>query len=58
MRNDLIKKLQDWIEEGDRIILCIHTNEDMYKKILGKPVTTRNGLNMSEVVGTFTGKFG
>ena len=28
----------------------------MYKKILGKPVTTRNGLNMSEVVGTFTGK--
>ena len=31
-------------------------NEDIYKKSLGKSITTRYGLNMNEVVGTFTGK--
>ena len=31
-------------------------NEDIYKKSLGKSITSRYGLTMSEVVGTFTGK--
>ena len=31
-------------------------NEDIYKKRRGKSITSRDGLNMNEVVGTFTGK--
>ena len=31
-------------------------NEDIYKKILGKSITARDGMNMNELVGTFTGK--
>ena len=32
------------------------TNEDIYKNILGKYITARDGLNMNEVVGTFNGE--
>ena len=31
-------------------------NEDIHKKSLGKMLTKADGLNMSEVVGVFTGK--
>ena len=31
-------------------------NKDIYKKSLGKSITARDGLNMNEVVVTFTGK--
>ena len=31
-------------------------NKDIYRKSLGKSITERDGLNMNEVVGTFTGK--
>ena len=31
-------------------------NEDIYKKSLGKSITTIDGMNMNKVVGTFTGK--
>ena len=30
-------------------------NKDIYKKSLGKSITARDGLNMNELVGTFTG---
>ena len=30
-------------------------NEEIYKKSLGKSITARDGLNINEVVGTFTG---
>ena len=56
LRDDVIRQLQDWREEGDRIILCMDANEDIYKNNLGKSITARDGLNMNEVVGTFTGK--
>ena len=39
MHDDLIRQLQDWREEVDRIILCMDANEDIYKKILGKSIT-------------------
>ena len=38
------------------IILCMDANKDIYKKILGKSIAAIDGLNMNEVVGTFTGK--
>ena len=31
-------------------------NENIYKKSLEKSITAIDGLNMNEVVGTFTGK--
>ena len=54
LQDDVIRQLQDWREEGDRIILCIDANEEIYKKILGMSITARDGINMNEVVGTFT----
>ena len=56
LHDDLIMQLQDWREEVDRIIICIDANKEIYKKILGKSITARYGLNMNEVVGAFTGK--
>jgi hypothetical protein len=49
-------QLNKWQEEGDHLVVCLDANEDIYKKSLGKSLTKRDGLNMSEVVGDFTGK--
>lgn len=54
--DDLVAQLQRWREEGDRLVVCLDANEDIYKKSLGKSLTRHEGLRMSEVVGDFTGK--
>jgi hypothetical protein len=33
---DLVSQLQRWREDGDRLIVCLDANEDIYKKIPGK----------------------
>jgi hypothetical protein len=48
--------LKKWREQGDRIIVCIDANEDIYRKSIGKTLTDEEGLNMREVVGDFTGQ--
>jgi hypothetical protein len=55
-QQDLVKALKQWREEGDRLIVCMDTNEDIYKKLIGKTLTDTEGLNMVEAVGEFTGK--
>ena len=55
-REDLVKQLQKWRAEGDRLIVCLNANEDIYKKSIGKALTLVEGLGMKEVVGEFTGK--
>ena len=55
-REDLTALLAKWREEGDRLIVCLDANEDIYKKSIGKALTDSSGLNMREVVGEFTGK--
>ncbi len=55
-RQDLVKALKQWREEGDRLIVCMEANEDIYKKLIGKTLTDTEGLNMVEAVGEFTGK--
>ena len=55
-RHDLVKVLKQWREEGDRLIVCMDANEDIYKKSIGKTLTDTEGLNMVEAVGEFTGK--
>jgi len=54
--DDLIRQLEKWRLDGDRLIVCMDANEDIYKKSIGKSLTKAEGLNMSEVVGDFTGK--
>jgi hypothetical protein len=46
--------LQQWCAEGNRLIVCLDTNEDIYKKPLGKSLTDIDGLAMKEVIGEFT----
>jgi hypothetical protein len=55
-REHLIKKLSTWRAEGDRLIVCLDANENIYKKSIGHALTNMNGLAMKEVVGEFTGK--
>ena len=54
--DDLVAQLKKWREEGDRLVVCLDANEDIYKKSLGKSLTKSDGLRMSEVVGDFMGK--
>jgi hypothetical protein len=55
-RTDLVEQLEKWRAEGDRLIVCLDVNEDIYKKSIGKALTNPSGLNMNEVVGDFTGE--
>jgi hypothetical protein len=54
-REDLIRQLTQWGDQGDRLIVCLDANEDIYKKSLGKALTALSGLGLTEVVGKFTG---
>ncbi|KAL7498396.1 hypothetical protein ACHAWT_006230 [Skeletonema menzelii] len=53
---DLIALLRSWREEGDRIIVCLDANENIYTKRIGQALTDIDGLAMKEVVGEYTGK--
>jgi hypothetical protein len=55
-REDLVAKLTEWREQGDKLVVCMDANEDIYKKSIGKALTAIDGLAMKEVVGQFTGK--
>ena len=52
--DDLIRQLKQWREQGDRLIVCMDANENIYKKCFGKSLTKSGGLAMKEVVGPFT----
>ena len=54
-RDDLVKQLKQWRADGDRLIVCLDANEDIYRHELGKRLADADGLNMREVVGEFTG---
>ena len=55
-RDDLISQLIEWRSQGDRLILCMDANENIYTKSLGKTLTDPEGLAMIEAVGDFTRK--
>ena len=55
-RDDLIDQLSKWREAGDKLIVCLDANENIYSKSIGKALTNLEGLAMKEVVGTFTGR--
>jgi hypothetical protein len=54
--DDLMRQLDQWRQAGDGLIVCMDANEDIYRKSIGKLLTKTDGLNMSEVVGNFTGR--
>jgi hypothetical protein len=54
-RENLLAQLTQWREAGDKLIVCLDANENIYKKAIGKALTSVNGLAMKEVVGNFTG---
>ena len=54
-QRDLVAQLKKWRAEGDRLVVCLDANADIYQKELGKALTDMEGLNMSEVVGDFSG---
>ncbi len=55
-REDLMAQLTRWREEGNKLVVCLDANENIYHKSLGKVLRNVDGLNMQEVVGMFTGK--
>jgi hypothetical protein len=54
--DDLVAQLNKWRDEGDRLIVCMDANEDIYSKSIGRSLTNEHGLNMSKIAGDFTGK--
>jgi hypothetical protein len=55
-REDLGKLLKEWRAAGDKLIVCLDANENIYKQALGKLLTNPEGLGMIEAVGRYTGK--
>jgi hypothetical protein len=50
----LMAQLRWWQQDGDKLIVYLDANEDIYHKLLGKALTDINGLAMKEVVGELT----
>ena len=55
-RSDLISQLQQWRQDGERLVVCLDANENIYTKQIGKELTDCEGLKMVEAVGDFTGR--
>ena len=55
-REDLIRQLEKWRKDGERLILCLDANEHIYRGEFGRQITNRDGLGMKEVVGEFTAR--
>jgi hypothetical protein len=55
-QDDLMRQLEQWRLAGDHLIVCMDANEDIYWKSIGKSLMKTDGLNMSKVVGDFTGR--
>ncbi len=54
--DDLAKKLKIWRADGEQLILCLDTNENIYHKNLRKNLTNIGGIAMREVIGHFSCK--
>lgn len=53
---DLKRQLEKWMEEGERLIICMDANEHVYCKQIGRTLTDPSGLGLKKVVGDFTGQ--
>ena len=48
--------MKQWRKDGERLILCLDANENIYRGDLGRRLTDLDGLGMKEVVGEFTAR--
>jgi hypothetical protein len=53
---DLLCQMKQWRKDGERFILCLDANKNIYRRELGRRLTKLNGLGMKEVVGEFTAR--
>jgi hypothetical protein len=51
---DLLRQMRQWRWAGERRILCLDANKNIYLGKLGQELTDLHGLGMKEVVGEFT----
>ncbi len=54
--NDLLHQLKRWRKDGERLILCMDANKNIYRGKLGQQLTDLYGLGMKEVVEEFSTK--
>jgi hypothetical protein len=54
--DNLIAQLKRWRDDGDCLVVCLDANKNIYCKLIGRSLTDLDGLNMSKVVGDFTGR--
>ena len=54
-RDNLIKQRVTWKRNDDRLIICMDTNEDIYKKSIEKTLVSNKELCIGKAVGDFTG---
>ncbi len=54
-RQQLTLAIQKWRASGDRIVLFMNHNENVYDGALGKALSNREGLNLNEVILMHTG---
>jgi hypothetical protein len=48
--------MKQWRAAGERLVLCLDANENIYRAELGWQLTDLHGLEMREVVGNFIRK--
>jgi hypothetical protein len=54
--DDLLRQIKKWRMDGERLIICLDANENIYRGELGRRLTELDGLGMKEVVGDFTAR--
>ena len=47
-KNNLLDLLRTWRDQGNRIIVCMDVNEDIYRKSIGRALTELDDLQMIE----------
>jgi hypothetical protein len=53
---DLLQQMKQWQPAGERLVLCLDANENIFRAKLGWQLTDLHSLGMKEVVGEFTGR--
>ncbi len=53
---DLWQQMKQWRAAGKRLVLCLDTNENIYRAKLGWQLMNLHSLGMKEVVGEFTSR--
>ena len=51
-----LQQMKQWQAAGERLVLCLDANKNIYRAELGRQLMDLHGLGMREVVGNFTGK--